>query len=167
MSDESCIFVYADGTVGLRALSPSMLKLATYREPRWKTLSRRVGEYEFMPGACAFALEEAYDEYLRCGRMFDGRPVLCAPPYRLFQAWFTAVGPVDLEEERKLLSYIRDSIYVFIRDRFPAFVKLDEWVGEVPFDETDPDLNATQLIKRGARVLIAAKPSEDRNSDAD
>lgn len=140
----NAVFVYADGQVGPRELPAE--------PPVWRDPVRR-------PFAGAFApdpgpLEPSFDirEYELRGRMFDGRPVYCAPGYDVREAY--ADGYAYPYERASMDRAHRTEVRELVRRDHPGFVSLDEWIGDSPLH---PLLKGAPLIGRAYRLLVAVK----------
>lgn len=83
----NCVFIYEDGTVGLRDLPAWAAKLPTWRVPKRRP-------FTFKGEAPADITSQTFDveEFTRKGRMYDKRPIFCAPGWDVKEVGSNILG---------------------------------------------------------------------------
>jgi hypothetical protein len=142
-----CVFVYADGKVGLRVLERhfDVFKVPVVEPLSWKWCDD--------PTKPMFRA----DSYTWRGKMFDGRPVMCADGFDVKEAYVDVIvsdvlGANVVDDEN--MSTVRN----FIRSKHADVIELDEWCGAATLELWEmEDLKRQHLTKRCARLLIAVR----------
>ena len=99
-------------------------------------------------------IEIETDDYRRCGRMFDGRPVFCAAGFSVKEAYITVI--TNLVSWKRVENQNRRDIRKMLRREHPDAIELDEWCGAIPLDI---ELQGQALTRRAVRLLVAVRNS--------
>ena len=147
----SAVFVYEDGKVGGLAMTK---EVDVYSRPLKVPFSASLADFEPIP------ITIPRIDYRRCGTMFDGRPIYCAPGFDVHSAAIS--GYVTIQDLDKLDEQQRREIRKFVkRESLDDVIELDEWVGSAAGPHEIEELRAQRLAKRGVRLLYAVRDKRD------
>lgn len=126
----NCVFVYKDGTVGLRVLPPDHVKLPVFRIAIHQPLRFKDVEMEML-------LTTTVEEYTRQGTMFDGRAIFCASGFKVMEYARTRfVTEVELVQHADSETRIAGDMFRQVRDgilnAYHDPIELDRKFGPVP-----------------------------------
>jgi hypothetical protein len=146
VSGVSAVFVYDDGTVGLRDLpfDPG---------PEWRDLRRPPMRWRADPDEAPQKMSIDYIAYPRLGELPDGRAVFGAPRFHLAvlgRSWF-ASKTMQAEADHRYAEETRD---VARKDRAIILAEKLEDI-PVPVEMSPEVLEATQMVHRGIRIWCA------------
>lgn len=143
-----CMFVYADGKVGLRELPASLASALSYREPVQQPFRFSLEREENLDLSKP---TYAYREWTRRGKTFDGRPVFCAEGYDLklvgAQAMFT-----HPEEQDVIDTELTNQVLWFLAENLPNAIHLDTRREDITVDSL---FKGQAIRQRSLRLLVA------------
>lgn len=145
----SAIFVYEDGRVEPMALKHEMDVFSRAHRVRYAA-----GPDDPAP------IQTPRTDYRLRGRMFDGRPIYCAPGYDVREA--AIQGYVTIRDIERVTDTLRRDVRTFVRREYQQPIELDEWTGSVAGPHEIDELQAQRMAKVGVSLLCAIREATSK-----
>jgi len=102
------------------------------------------------------------ERFERCGTMFDGRVVYCAPRYETREAAVVKIVTTRAFDIEHIDEQMRTDMNTLVREEYgrsaEGVFQLDQWLGDVPWEPWErAEKEAQCLRKRGLRTLFVVR----------
>lgn len=154
----TCVFVYADRTVGFKEIPPSLANSPCIKFPKPRRLNAFV-EPDLSTVSDTFDV----DTFTYRGTNFQKLPIFCAEGLTVQEAYMTALSTTL--DAANTVEFLRRNVRKFVKKRDPKAVELGEEYGEAPWSVDDnSDACEAQRIVKGI-IYMTPSPVKEKVND--